>query len=579
MYLNHFNLKREPFHITPDPYFFYLSPSHKEAFAAMIYGLKKRKGFVAVIGEVGLGKTTVLRTFIEQRGARNQIKTVFVFNSNVSFKGLLKVIYGELGYSLPISESFDDDVNHLLQGIGDGSSPSDEIFELVHHLHTKLIQEYQQGNNIVLVIDEAQNMPVGTLENLRMLSNLETAQDKLIQIFLIGQPELESTLNKKELRQLKQRIALRSILKPLTKAETIDYIHHRLTKAGAEDVNIFTRSALKTIYKLSNGSPRRINILCDNGLVTGFGYGKKSINAKIIKEVNEDLEGRAFHPKKKRLALKACAFVVGLIVVGLSLLLIPPVKEKALDFAHSTPILNKGLVLIKQWADFGSGSTNTPQSENIEPKPPSTGPFNSTDPEDPPIQHPETLAEDPAPVVPELQAHLTSNTTVASSNATFESPALETAEHQPVDANTTATNSSNMTGPSPRAASANATEPPGGMRAQVDSTQESADTQPPEIDYETLFIKTRLKEALPFYSELSRVRQQVLIAMAKQTSIKGLLTFKNMIAALEKQNFRQAAREMVYSQWAGQVGTKAYELAHVMRTGDEADLQKWLEGE
>ena len=293
MYLSHFNLKREPFHITPDPYFFYLSPSHKEAFASMIYGLKNKKGFVAVIGEVGLGKTTVLRAFLEQYGQKTKIKTIFVFNSNVSFKGLLKIIYAELGYPLPGRGEMWETSELLFQYAEEGPETSDEIFELVQHLHAHLIKEFEDKTNVILIIDEAQNMPVQTLENLRMLSNLETATDKLLQIFLIGQPELERTLNKKELRQLKQRIAIRAILKPLSEKESLDYIQHRLKKAGAEGTEIFTRAALKTIAKLAQGTPRKINILCDNALITGFGYGKSSINAKIIKEVNEDLEGRS----------------------------------------------------------------------------------------------------------------------------------------------------------------------------------------------------------------------------------------------------------------------------------------------
>ena len=187
MYLRHFNLERTPFHITPDPHFFYLSPSHKEAFASMIYGLKSKKGFVAVIGEVGLGKTTVLRTFLEQYGQNSKIKTVFVLNSNVSFKGLLKIIYAELGYASPQNES-SRLKTYKNKRDNDERSDSDDIFELVQQLHSLLIDEYRQGTNVILIIDEAQNMPVQTLESLRMLSNLETSTDKLLQIFLIGQP-------------------------------------------------------------------------------------------------------------------------------------------------------------------------------------------------------------------------------------------------------------------------------------------------------------------------------------------------------------------------------------------------------
>lgn len=270
MYLDCYGLNREPFHITPDPDFLFLGSSHKEALAAIIYGIQQRKGFIAVTGEVGLGKTTIVRTFL-QRYDPERIKTVLVFNANVSFHGLLRVIYQELGLS----------------------PPSDEPFEMVQHLHSVLIEEYRAGWNVVLIIDEAQNMPVETLENLRMLSNLESTKDKLIQIALIGQPELEAILARRELRQLRQRIAIRTTLKPLRPSESLDYITHRLSLAGrTKDEPLFSKSALRLVVKYAQGIPRRINILCDNALVTGFGYGRKTISAKIVREVIGDLEGK-----------------------------------------------------------------------------------------------------------------------------------------------------------------------------------------------------------------------------------------------------------------------------------------------
>ncbi len=270
MYLNFYGFNREPFHITPDPDFLFLGPSHKEALAAIIYGIEQRKGFIAVTGEVGLGKTTIVRTFL-QRYDPERIKTVLVFNANVSFHGLLKVIYQELGLS----------------------PPSTEPFEMVQHLHSVLIQEYRAGWNVVLIIDEAQNMPLETLENLRMLSNLESTKDKLIQIALVGQPELEAILARRELRQLRQRIAIRTTLKPLRPSESLDYITHRLSLAGrTKDEPLFSKSALRLVVKYAQGIPRKINILCDNALVTGFGYGRKAISAKIVREVIADLEGK-----------------------------------------------------------------------------------------------------------------------------------------------------------------------------------------------------------------------------------------------------------------------------------------------
>ena len=206
-YLHFYHLKKEPFNVTPDPEFLFLSPSHKEALGVFIYGITKRKGIVAVIGEVGVGKTTVLRSYLE--GVNPEaLKTIYMFNANVSFADLMRMLCDELNVT-PKNEN---------------------VFDMVTEAHHALIEEYKKGRNVVLIVDEAQNMPVDTLENLRMLSNLETSKDKLIQIALIGQPELEEKLNRHELRQLKQRVAVRSTIRPLTTEESMDYIQHRLAK-------------------------------------------------------------------------------------------------------------------------------------------------------------------------------------------------------------------------------------------------------------------------------------------------------------------------------------------------------------
>jgi general secretion pathway protein A len=182
------------------------------------------------------------------------MKIVYIFNSNVSFRGLLKTIFQELGLD---------------------AGPDHIKFEMVNRLHHVMIEEYKQQNTVVLIIDEAQNMPLETLENLRMLSTLETSTDKLIQIVLVGQPEFEQMLDQPKLRQLKQRVAVRSTIYPFTREESLKYIQHRLAMASAEKKNrIFTRAALRKIIKNAEGIPRIINILCDNALVTGFGYKK-----------------------------------------------------------------------------------------------------------------------------------------------------------------------------------------------------------------------------------------------------------------------------------------------------------------
>ena len=284
MYLEFFGLKKEPFNITPDPEFLFLSPSHKEALGSIIYGIEKRKGFVAIVGGVGLGKTTVLRSYLD-KADRSRLKIIYVFHANVSFENLLKTIYQELGLTVE----------------------NEDAFVMVNKLHQFLIEEYRQGRNVVLIVDEAQNMPVETLENLRMLSNLETSSDKLIQIVLIGQTELDEMLKSQKLRQLEQRIAVRAIIQPLKQEESLAYINHRLSKAGMSGPPVFNNEALRLIAKQANGVPRIMNILCDNALITGFGYQVKPVNRKIAKEIILDYKGK----KKEKFSLARWGAIAG----------------------------------------------------------------------------------------------------------------------------------------------------------------------------------------------------------------------------------------------------------------------------
>jgi len=265
MYLNFFNLKKEPFQITPDPSFLFLSPGHKEALASIIYGVEKKKGFVLIVGAVGVGKTTILRAYLEN-AEKTSLKIIYLFNSNVSYHNLLRLIFRELGLK----------------------PESDDVSEMVNQLHRALINEYKEGRNVLLLIDEAQNMPADTLENLRMLSNLETATEKLIQIVFSAQPEFEKTLALEELKQLKQRIAVKAVIAPLNRDEALLYIHHRLKKAADKESIIFSPSALKEIVRSAKGIPRVINVLCDNCLISAFGYGKKKVGLGVVKEILHD---------------------------------------------------------------------------------------------------------------------------------------------------------------------------------------------------------------------------------------------------------------------------------------------------
>ncbi|HJV66437.1 MAG TPA: AAA family ATPase [Geomonas sp.] len=294
MYLHFYNLRKEPFNITPDPELLFLSPSHKEALAAAIYGVQQRKGFIAIIGEVGVGKTTIVRSFLDKAN-KQQLKTIYLFNANLSFKALLRTVY-----------------------LGLGKVPEHEdVYELVDRLHHLLIEEYRAGNNVVLVIDEAQNMPVETLESLRMLSNLETATEKLIQVVFSGQPEFEEKLATASLRQFRQRIVITVRILPLTAKESLAYIEHRLAKTALGSRELFSAGALRQIVRKAGGIPRVINILCDNCLITSFGRQQKQVSAKVAGEIIAD-----FHPQNvQRLdwrvvlsggVLGAAALLVGL---------------------------------------------------------------------------------------------------------------------------------------------------------------------------------------------------------------------------------------------------------------------------
>lgn len=289
MYLNFYNLKKEPFQITPDPSFLYMSHVHKEALASIIYGVEKRKGFILITGAVGVGKTTILRAYLEKAG-NEKLTTIYVFNANISYLNLLKYIFVELNM---VPES-------------------NEIFTMVNQLHQRLLKEYKEGRNIILIIDEAQNMPVDTLENLRVLSNFETETEKLVQIVFCAQPEFEKTLNLDELKQLKQRIAVKATILPLTREDGATYIHHRLKTAGDKDGIIFTEFAVREIVKAAQGIPRVINVLCDNSLITAFGYGKKRVGTGIVREITRDFGmTRPFYLRYALLFLLLALVVLG----------------------------------------------------------------------------------------------------------------------------------------------------------------------------------------------------------------------------------------------------------------------------
>jgi len=267
MYTEFYGFSENPFHVTPDPRFLYLTSSHREALASMIYGIKERKGFISITGEVGIGKTTLIHTLLNT--LNESVKAVFIFHTSTTFEQLMENILLEL--DLPVG----------------GESKA----ALLHQLNEYLIQLLSGGETLAIIIDEAQNLPTEAMEELRMLSNLETSTSKLVQIVFVGQPELEVKLNSDHLRQLKQRIGIRRHIMPLSLEESRQYIEHRLNLVGSNSSKVFTPDAISMIIGYAQGIPRTINIVCDNAFLIGYGASKKKIDAQIIKEVVSDMNG------------------------------------------------------------------------------------------------------------------------------------------------------------------------------------------------------------------------------------------------------------------------------------------------
>ena len=292
MYKDFFNFQFEPFSLTPDPSFMYLSPGHQEALEHMLYGIRERKGFVLVAGNIGAGKTTLTRLLLEQ--IPPQTHTALIFNTFLNEIELLRAINREFGLA--------------------AESQSREA--LIRELNAFLIEQLNCGGNAVLIIDEAQNLTVPVLEQVRMLSNLETDNRKLIQIILVGQPELARTLTRPELAQLSQRVTVRCYLKPLDSHDTVRYIHHRLTKAGPQSTVRFDPSALKLIHRLSGGVPRRINALCDRALLAAYARGTRTIKKSHIRQAHREINGEErFHSPSLADRLWPRAFIPAMLIL------------------------------------------------------------------------------------------------------------------------------------------------------------------------------------------------------------------------------------------------------------------------
>ena len=266
IYCEHFGLIRPPFELSPDPAFLFLGEAHREGLATLLYGVQSGNGFVMLTGEVGTGKTTLLHALLAQ--LESDVHSAFIFNPRLEPLDFFRVLFEELEIE----------------------PPGDTKAEYLLKLNDFLIQRLRNDERTLLIIDEAQNLSAEMLEEIRLLSNLETSSSKLIQIMLVGQPELREMLRRSDLRQLKQRIALSQHLRPFNESEMREYIENRLRKAGFTGRRLFRRDALKSLYRFSGGTPRLINSLCDGAMLLGFVRQKTLIEARMIEEVAADLD-------------------------------------------------------------------------------------------------------------------------------------------------------------------------------------------------------------------------------------------------------------------------------------------------
>jgi general secretion pathway protein A len=266
MYLEFYGLSESPFNITPDPRFLYYSPRHREAFDHLAYGIGSRKGFIELTGEVGCGKTTLCRAVLAN--LNEKVRTALILNPCLSEDQLLRAILTDFGLDPQGKDRLD----------------------YVEQLNDFLLAESREGNNVVLIIDEAQNLSPETMEQVRLLSNLETDQHKLMQIVLSGQPELKQRLARRDLRQLRQRILVRCELAPLNESETDHYLMHRLHIAGANGSVRFDQKAVRLICKKAKGIPRLINAVADNALLAGYIAQVRDVGVAQVKRAMAEME-------------------------------------------------------------------------------------------------------------------------------------------------------------------------------------------------------------------------------------------------------------------------------------------------
>lgn len=272
MYCDFYGFSEKPFTITPNPHFIFLSSTHREAFARLLYGIDSHAGFISLTGEVGTGKTTMLRTLLSQFDPE-RYRSALIFNPCLTAEQLLAGVCREFCLT----------------------TASQDRSSYLEALNGFLLEQNRATRTVVLVIDEAQNLAPDVLEQVRMISNLETERDKLIQIILAGQPELEDVLNRHDLRQLKQRIMVRCHLAPMSLADTGEYINHRLRISGSRIPGIFSGGAIKLIYRFSRGIPRLINVVCEQALVIAWTRESQVVTPALCRQVLDELQPKTRH--------------------------------------------------------------------------------------------------------------------------------------------------------------------------------------------------------------------------------------------------------------------------------------------
>lgn len=277
MYRKYYGFKEKPFELTPDPQFIYLSEIHQEALAYLRYAVQEGKGFSVITGEAGTGKTSLVHMLLSK--LNGQVRTCYIFNPILDPADFLNYICEDLG----------------VEG-GDLRSKGQSLTAL----HNFLLECFARNEKVFLIVDEAQSLDPKLLQQVRLLTNLETSKNKLLHVILLGQPELNDILNKPMFRPLKQRISVRYDLRPLTFKETKEYIIYRLKKAGSRSINLFNTDAIKRIHEYSRGIPRLINIVCDNALLTAFSLEQNRIGKKIIRDVVKDLNGNKTKKSKRK---------------------------------------------------------------------------------------------------------------------------------------------------------------------------------------------------------------------------------------------------------------------------------------